>query len=118
MAINSSVLLSHVTLPDGTALQAVEDVHKDYTYYSKTWHKRYGPKITVLARRVVSCDPTGHEVTLATYRRWPSMVKDVIGSGYYIATLRCVPETMLPIFVVDTNHLALSAAAKHLLSKG
>lgn len=55
-------------------VRSYEDAEKDWNAYSKAWHRSYGPKVTVTARRVIFTRPKGRygverrEVEVAAWR--------------------------------------------------
>lgn len=42
-----------IALPDGRYVLREQTEERDWSYYSRSWHRAHGPKITISARRVV-----------------------------------------------------------------
>lgn len=105
-----------VLMPDGRLYHARSSIVKDHAYYSKTWHRRFGAKVTETNRRVELEDQVTKQITVvATYERWPNRLKDVPSSSGYIAILKCLTYADLPpLMGADKN---LDACIAYILSR-
>lgn len=92
--------------PDGRTYHARSDITTDWEYYSKNWHRKYGPKKTESNRRVEIEDPTTKEVTvIEKFIRWPIGLKMVRCSREKIAILKCLPINDLPTLMGQDRDL-------------
>jgi hypothetical protein len=61
---------SHRVVIGGWSAIAWEEVSKDWDYYSKAWHRQYGPKIYVLGRYVKFTSPSGKKTKTVSLDSW------------------------------------------------
>lgn len=128
-------LLKHILKPilfkpnvtfEGKTYVADEVETKDYKYYSKSWHDKYGPKITVSDRKVyvidhatLSCKP------LARFQRWPAAPRTIsfrgvttkISYGPLRAIIDRIPREDLPLLIGSQGPI-VDSLIEHRLKKG
>jgi len=111
-----------VTTPDGRVWKASSDITEDRSFYSKAWHRMYGPKRSESGRRVtVQQEGNEHDlpVTVMTFDRWPNSIAKV--SGGYIAILKAMfpkgykVSDLPPLLGLDVN---LDTIIRNIFAKG
>jgi hypothetical protein len=111
--VRYDVACAVVTTIGGDTYSAVETVTEDRDYYSKSWHRRYGPKRNWADRRVVVEHADGSKEVLERLNRWP-MKKN---GGPYLTVVKHIPIGYLPPLIVNNKDPLLSAALCMVLSK-
>ena len=108
--------IPHISCNNKTYV-AYERREKDFTYYSKAWHRKYGPKI-VISRFIYIISDNATWTLVDRPNRWQPKVKDIPNSGMYKTLVSYIPiEDLLTVHSNDSFILLLVKTRLVVLSK-
>jgi hypothetical protein len=82
-AASSNTEKSNVRMIGGWIATAWQEEEKDWSFYSKAWHRSHGPKVTITGRFVRFTSPTGKKVKTVELDGWRGnwQAKALLASG-------------------------------------